>query len=264
MHTSFVLILIALCLFALGFVLFPLIRDVADRVRQQSRRDVNTRIHYDRVSELEQDLENGVLSREQFDQARYDLERDLIQSGAIEPDDNEGRSMARGNRLAVVSAAIISSIALPTMALSVYTVVGNPAAATPSSERAAKQVSLAQRVAWQGFTAQDQDKIDEAKQLYEITMQIGGRNDPDILTRYIDFLATLQNGNFQGRPDELIERVLDMDSDHVMGLRLAAISAYKKGDFDTARAHWEKALTNAAEGSQVAQQIEKNLHQLPN
>lgn len=265
MYTSFILILLALCLLALGFVLFPLLRDVADRVRQQSRRDVNTQIHYDRVRELEQDLQNGSLNRDQFDQAMYDLERDLVQSGAIDADDDEGRGMARGNRTAVISVAVICSLALPALALSVYAVIGDPAAATPSSERALKQANLAQRVAWQGFTAQNQDKIDEAEQLYEIAMQIGGRQDPDVLARYVDFLATLQDGDFRGQPDELIGRILEIDPDHVMGLRLAATSAYRQGEFAAARNYWQRALDNldgTSDGAKIAEQIRSNLQQL--
>ncbi|MCG5547908.1 c-type cytochrome biogenesis protein CcmI [Halorhodospira halochloris] len=263
MYTSFVLILLGFCLLALGFILFPLIRDAASRAKQQSRREVNTQIHYDRVRELEQDLENGTLSREQFDQAMYDLERDLVQSGAIDPDDEEGTQMARGNRTAVVTAALVSCIALPAMAFSVYGMVGDPDAATPSSERASQQVNLAQRVAWQGFTAQDREKIAEAERLYEIAMRIGARKDADLLTYYADFLATLQNGDFRGRPDELIDEILDMDPNHVMGLRLAANSAYNKGDFETARSYLQQALDNAREGSQVARQIENELQRLP-
>lgn len=266
MFSTFVFIILGLCILALGFVLYPLIRDVAVSGRQRSRREVNAQIHYDRVQELEQDLENGTLSREQFDQAMYDLERDLVQSGAIDPDESDGSKKSRGKSVAVVTAALVSCIALPAMAVSVYAMIGNPEAATPNAARAQQQAELAQKVAWQGFTANDQDKIDEAERLYEIAMQIGGQDDPDTLTRYVDFLATLQGGDFRGRPDKLIDRILTIDPDHVMGLRLAANSAYRQGDFAAARNYWERALENTEntdKGSKIAQRIKSKLQQVP-
>ncbi|MBK1734762.1 c-type cytochrome biogenesis protein CcmI [Halorhodospira abdelmalekii] len=292
---SLIAMVLVLCLMALGFVLFPLIRDVAARAKQQSRREVNAAIHYDRVSELEQDLENGTLSREQFDQAMQDLERDLIQSGAIDPDEaRSGDGVARGHRGAVIAAAVGSCIAVPALALSVYAVVGDPDGAIDNAKRSQQQMAQQQQQPQQPHADDDQQllaaaqqlrqrleadpedtegwalyartmvflqELEEARDAYERAVELDGRQDANLLSEYADVLAGTK-GSLEGRPEALIAEVLEIDPENVRGLWLAGTAAYNREDYDTAEEYWQRLLGVVPADSQVAREIQANIEHL--
>ena len=67
----------ALMAAALWFVIPPLL--VSRHGAEQSRRDINMALYRDKLAELEADKARGTLSADQFEQARADLERQLLQ-----------------------------------------------------------------------------------------------------------------------------------------------------------------------------------------
>ncbi len=297
MTSLFLGIALALSLIAVVFVLFPLLREAASR-GHQSRRAVNASIHRDRIRELEQDLEDGTLSREQFDAALADLDRDLVQSGAIE-DDTE-HTLPRARRGVVVAAALASAVVVPVLALSIYSAVGDGERALVAQQQQQQQQQAAGQQqrgeAGGGAGGHDEDEIralveqleqrlehepddrmgwtlyartlafledfDEAEAAYERAMELGADDDPDMLAEYADVVAT-NAGRVQGKPEELVERALEIDPEHVQALWLAGTAAYNRQDYAEARELWERILEVAPQQSQVANAIRANLEQMP-
>ena len=56
-------------------------------------------------------------------------------------------------------------------------------------------------------------------------------------------VATNANGNFAGKPTQLLEKALKLDPDHPMSLWLMGTAAYSAGDFATAIRNWEHLAT---------------------
>jgi cytochrome c-type biogenesis protein CcmH len=290
MNGLFLLFALLLCVLALAFVLYPLLREPqGDTV--PSRRSINASVHRDRVRELEQDLASGTLTRAQYDTALADLERELLDSGAVDPDEQpviEGR----GARRAAGAAAFVSIAVLPFMAIGIYLAVGHAdevfATQQPSQEMAEVEPTpateaelrrqfemMAQQL--QGRLAQEPDDLESwvllgrtlvfledleaAERAFREAMAHGGDRDPDLLTRYADVMAERQ-GSLTGEPLRLIEQALEVDPYHAQGLWLAGSQAFMEGEMDSARSYWERLLSILPEGSPEAEVIRGNLTQV--
>ncbi|MBI4693454.1 MAG: c-type cytochrome biogenesis protein CcmI [Gammaproteobacteria bacterium] len=98
---------------ALWFVIPPLL--VSRHGVEQSRRDINMALYRDKLAELEADKARGTLSVDQFDQARADLERQLLQDLL-----SDQTSIAPVAKLRPRGLAQTLAIALPMSAVAFY------------------------------------------------------------------------------------------------------------------------------------------------
>ncbi|MCE8035077.1 c-type cytochrome biogenesis protein CcmI [Billgrantia tianxiuensis] len=288
MNGLFLLLAMSLCSVALGFVVFPLLRAPRGE-HSESRRAINLAVHRDRVSDLDQDLAAGTLTQVQYDAALTDLERELLDSGAVDADERPSDENHGPRRVPLVAAGISVAL-LPFMAIGLYLAVGHaeevfatqaPAGASveaePPSEADLQREfqHLARQL--QGRLAQDPadleswvllgrtlvflNDLEAAERAFREAMVHGGERDPDLLTRYADLLAERQ-GSLSGEPQRLIERALAIDPDHVQGLWLAGSRAYVEGANEEARHYWERLFSVLPEGTPEAEVIRGNLMQL--
>ena len=292
MSWTFVAGALLLSVLALAFALIPLLREGQHEARGRSRRETNRDIHADRMAELDQDLANGTLTREQYDQAVADLERDLVQTGVL---DSEGESpgidkASRGSHLVLVASAAGTAIALPLVAVILYLVVGDtraiphsgdgPAPGLSQQEQqaldAAHDMSQFEELATQlrvRLEAQPEDvggwtmlgrthihlqQFDRAREAFAAALEHGGDQNPDLLAEYADLLADHQ-GDLSGEPERLVLQALELDPDHVLALWLAGTAAFNSADYDRAREHWERLLGLLPEGSETRGIIRANL-----
>ncbi len=65
-------------------------------------------------------------------------------------------------------------------------------------------------------------------------------NDAGMLADYADLLAMNANGNFNGKPIQLIEKALKLDPDNPMALWLAGTAAYQASNFNLTIRYWER------------------------
>jgi cytochrome c-type biogenesis protein CcmH len=64
-------------------------------------------------------------------------------------------------------------------------------------------------------------------------------NDPQLLADYADALAVTNNGNFDAKTNELVEKALKLDPNHPKALLLAGTIAFKQADYAKAISVWE-------------------------
>lgn len=284
MNGLFLLAALVLCLVALAFVAYPLLRS-GQATEADTQADVNRAVHRDRVGELDQDLAAGTLSQAQYDLALADLERELLDSGALA--EESAAAGPRPQRLATVAAAVCLA-GLPFAAMGLYLGVGSAeavfATASPATN-AAPPVSaegrqrefemLAQQL--QGRLAEQPDDLESwillgrtqvylddlaaAERAFRGAMAHGGDRDPDALTRYADVLAERQ-GELAGEPATLIVRALAIDPDHPQGLWMAGSLAFETQELASARRHWERLLEVLPTESREAEIIRSNLERL--
>jgi cytochrome c-type biogenesis protein CcmH len=74
-----------------------------------------------------------------------------------------------------------------------------------------------------------------------------------------DVLAMAQGRRFEGEPDRFIAEALALEPRHTKALALAGSSAFNRGAYSTAAAHWRRLLEVAPAGSEMARQVERNL-----
>ncbi|MEJ2553643.1 MAG: c-type cytochrome biogenesis protein CcmI [Gammaproteobacteria bacterium] len=118
---------------ALLFIVPPLWRRRDQHSVQRDRS--NLEIYKDQLQELEADLANGILSQEQFEQGRVELERRLLED--VNPETSQqvvqdDRGEGRGAAIAVI-------LLVPLLAVFLYLLEGNPAALSPGKITVADQ-----------------------------------------------------------------------------------------------------------------------------
>lgn len=261
---------------ALLFIVPPLWRRRDQKGVQRDRS--NLEIYKDQMLELEADLHNGILSQEQFEQGRVELERRLLEDVAPEtnqPTVSDDRGEGRG-------AAITVMLLVPLLAVFIYLIRGNPGALSPEKITVAQQagngpahsVTAAQIESMvQGLAARLESNPQDAqgwRMLGRSYVALGRYqeaiaaleravamlpDDPDLLADYADSLAMTGGQSLVGKPMEMIKRALQLDPHHEKSLWLAGTASYNLGDYPGAIAYWERLLKQMAPGSQEAQQV---------
>jgi cytochrome c-type biogenesis protein CcmH len=123
--------------YALAFLLPPLL--ARERVIDAPRDETNVRVLRDELSALDSDLARGMLSAQQYDEARREIERRVL-------DDVGAPTTAARLSKSRRAAPIALGIAVPLTALLLYSVVGTPDALEPQSAPAGTARVTAQQI----------------------------------------------------------------------------------------------------------------------
>lgn len=261
-----------LTLLVVAWFVRPLLR--APRSNGVSAEKLNASIHRDQLTALEADLARGVISPQDFETTRDELQLRLL-------DDTESFEAATGQANAGfwsskrTAAALVMS--LPVLALGIYLKLGTPAAINPETNVAAQandpQVqqmidSLVAKLnanpdnpsgwAMLARSYKVMGRLAEAQQAYEKAGPAVHAN-PDMLVDYAEILAVMANNNFIGEPKKLVDEALALNPQHPMALMMSGIAAYQHTDFNGAVAAWTKLLELLPPGSPDAQQTQANI-----
>ena len=83
--------------------------------------------------------------------------------------------------------------------------------------------------------------------------------DPELLAEYADTLVALANGNFAGKPLQLINQALKLDPNNLLALWLSGTASFNNGDYKSAVQTWEKLAQQLPPGSEEARTIESSI-----
>jgi cytochrome c-type biogenesis protein CcmH len=247
---------------ALLFMLPPLLQR-GGRKPKLVRKDITVSIYRDELAELDADFDNGIITRDQYEQSRQEFERRLLEDVAAEPAGEANLPATKGGRWA----AAALGIAVPLLAVGLYFRLGNPQAITGQGQSSgagahqAGQMSpqqiqamiakLAARLAENPNDAEGwamlarsytvTGRFTEATRAYAKLNELVP-NNPQVLADYADALAMAQGRRLAGEPVELINRALQADPAHPKSLALAGSAAYEARDYKQAAAYWERLL----------------------
>ena len=84
-------------------------------------------------------------------------------------------------------------------------------------------------------------------------------SDPQLLADYADTLAANTNGNFAGKPLQLINRALQLDPNNLMALWLSGTASYTTGNYKAAIQTWEKLAQQLPPGTEEARSIAESI-----
>jgi cytochrome c-type biogenesis protein CcmH len=85
-------------------------------------------------------------------------------------------------------------------------------------------------------------------------------NDPQLFADYADALAVTNNGSFEGKSTELVEKALKIDPNHPKALLLAGTIAFNKADYNKAISSWEQlAPLVPKDDPMLSKQLEANI-----
>ena len=261
--TAFISAAALLVLVILAILLLPLWR--APRASSAiDRRQANLDIFRDQLSELERERSAGSLAEADFEQAKSELQRRLLEEVQPEAVVQQG-SGGRKTALALL-------IAIPLAATLGYVILGKPEALEPQQTQA--QVSPQQIEAMLGklvekLKANPDDskgwvmlarsykmlgRFAESAEAYSHGTALVDA-EPVLLADYAEVLAQTQGGSFEGKPGQLIARALKIDPDEPQALFLAGAAASERKDFSAVAEYWGRLLPQLEPGSEEAQTL---------
>ena len=259
---------------ALAFLVTPLLRGRGKGVAALSRAASNLTIFRDQLADLDEDLAAGTIDREQWEAARGDLQRGLIEDAGA-PVNVAAAPVKRSTAVAIVLA-----VALPVIAVSAYLAVGSPQGLDPSkvggeaphgvtqAQIESMVASLAQRLKANPDDAEGWVMLARS---YSALGRFGdaagayGQADArftlnaQTLADYADSLAMSQGESLLGKPEALIQRALKADGNNLKALALAGTVEFEKQHFAKAAEYWRQILPLLPAGSEMENSIRASI-----
>lgn len=248
--TSFMLAAAAMLLVALAFVIVPLLRSSG---RAGGTHETLAVLH-DSLRELDAEHAAGRISDADRDTSRRRIERQALEADAV--------LLARrdADARAGWSAALASGIALPLLAIAVYVGVGQPAALLADSvtpgragnghERPDMAIeTLSRRLEKDSGNSEGwvllarsylaANRAVDALGAYRKAVALLPDN-ADLLVEYANALGIANNRSLTGKPQQLVERALQIAPDNLNALALAGAAALQDGKRELALTHWTR------------------------
>jgi cytochrome c-type biogenesis protein CcmH len=237
--------------------------------------------------EIEQDKINGILDATQYDLAKSELERRMLDEiGHI----REHTSSAKPDR----RLAAVLLVLLPLAAVVIYNKIGSPISVTIPTvapnmqpEAATEQTTLEHKAMagdiepllnalksklekdpgdGSGWALLARSYVElrrhaEAVPAYEKAVK-ANPNDPQLLADYADALAVVNGHDLTGKPEEIANQALKLDPHHTKALLLAATAAFNRKDYKLAITHWETLQQDLPPDSDILPEVKASLHEV--
>jgi len=231
-----------------------------------SRRALNTAIYGDQLAEVERDRTSGELSDTDYQEARNELQRRLLEDAAEADAKLAATAHPKRTLLALM-------VALPLLSAGFYAWLGNPSALNPAAttpEHQVTQQDIEKMVAGLAAKLQQEpgnlkgwvmlarsykalQRYPEAAKAYEKGYALV-ETDSQLLADYADVLAA-STGGLAGRSEELVKKALTLDPNNVQALWMLGSAAFRRQDFATAIELWERGVKALPPGSEDAQAL---------
>lgn len=266
----FIGIAAAMTLLVVVWLVYPLLRSKKGSGVTAER--LNIDIHRDQLKALEADLARGVISQQDFESTRDELQLRLLDDTESyeAPQAYDGQSFLTPRRT-----ALLIALMTPVLAVAIYLQLGTPAAINPVAPSAVDQQQINQMVdslaaklkakpddpkGWAMLARSYRilGRLDEAKLAFEKSGDYV-HTDSDILLDYATTLGSLAGNKLEGQSAQLVEEALKLSPENPNALMLSGVSAYQRADYASAVKLWEKLLSLMDPSSQDAQQIQANI-----
>jgi cytochrome c-type biogenesis protein CcmH len=259
-----------LTLLVIVWLVRPLLRKpVGDGVTSEK---LNAAIHRDQLQALEGDLARGVISQQDFETTRDELQLRLL-------DDTESFESTQSKQTtgfwSSKRTAGAVGLSLPVLALGIYLQLGTPAAINPVAQNTVDEQQIKQMIdtlaaklkanpddpkGWAMLARSYKvvGRLEDSKQAFEKSGDFV-KTDPDLLVDHAELLGVMAGNNLAGQPKQMLDDALRLNPDHPMGLMLAGIAAYQTTDYKNAVSRWEKLLSLMPPDSPDVQEIQANI-----
>lgn len=272
---------------ALLFVIPALLRSYAPGKENAQREAANVNIYRDQMAELAEDLRNDILSREQYEASKEELQKRMLQDLSTENSFVETLTKKRHG----IAATVVIFLAIPLLAVYLYTVIGDTrgllsqshlASATqfhPDGIEGMPDGHAQMKTVMENLIARLQDnpediegwlmlarsyaimgRFDEASGAYARLVEMQPES-PQFLSDYADVLAMTNDGSLIGKPAQLIDQALQIDPNYPKALALAGTVEFEKKQYSAAAAFWERLLALIPAEAEFAKSISESIAQ---
>ena len=276
--TQFAIYATLLIVVVAAFILPPLWLGLRAPRPKAERKEANLAIFRDQLRELETEKTEGMLAEADFDQARRELQRRLLEE--VEPDVAVTQA-AKASHAPSRKTAIAILLLMPVLALLGYGMLGKPQALDPMQTAVRPKMSpeqinamvtkLAERMQanpddMQGWlmlarSYKTMGRYEDAAAAYGKAEKVIN-DDPELLASYAETLAMASGTGLKGKPAQLIARALKLDPKQPHALFLAGAAAMEAGDKKQAIAYWEALLPQVEPGSEIDQLLRSGIDKM--
>ena len=248
MHmTSFLIPALLLLILVLVLLLRRLFFPAKDSAT--SRRQMNAAIYREELDKLEAERLAGTIDADSYEQAHAEMRQRLFQ----DTDEADDLAVMGSPKKTIVGICLFVVL----LSAGFYFYLGDAARiAEKSAEKPMTQESVEKMVS--EFAAKMEKEPDNLKgwAMLARSYRILGRNaeaanayaragsfvdtDPQLLADYADVLAANANGNFAGKPQQLINKALTLDPNNLLALWLSGTAAFNAQNYKVAVQSWEK------------------------
>ncbi|MBU3594031.1 c-type cytochrome biogenesis protein CcmI [Polynucleobacter sp. 71A-WALBACH] len=245
--TSFLISALLLLILVLVLLLRPFFFPAKESAT--SRRQMNAAIYREELDKLEADRLVGAVDANSYEQAHAEMRQRLFQ----DTDEADDLAVLGSPKKTIIGVCLFVVL----LSAGSYFYLGDaPRIAEKSAEKPMTQESVEKMVA--EFAAKMEKEPDNLKgwAMLARSYRILGRNaeaekayaragafvdaDPQLLADYADVLAANANGNFAGRPQQLINKALALDPNNLLALWLSGTAAFNAQNYKVAVQSWEK------------------------
>lgn len=275
--TQFAIFATLLIVVVAAFLLPPLWMGLRVPKEKADRKAANLAIFRDQLTELERENAEGTLADADFEQAKSELQRRLLEE--VEP--VAGDAAVDGGNAPSRKLAIAILVLLPVAGLLSYGLLGNPTALDPTQTAAPQAMSadkinemvaaLAEKMkanpddlkGWLMLARsyKTMGRYGEAVEAYSKAEKLIDE-DPNLLASYAETIAMANGKGLQGKPAELVNKALKLDPKHGHSLFLAGAAAMEAGDAKAGIAYWEALLPQVEPGSEIDQMLRQGIEKM--
>lgn len=229
-----------------------------------SRQQLNAAIYRDQFARLERDLADGLLAQTDYEQARSELQRRVLEDAV--QDTGAARVIAPRTTLWALG------IGLPLAVAGLYLLLGSPATLDPNGpqkrptaqdidrmvegleRKLEKEPDNLQGWLMLGRSYKMLGRSQDAEKAFERAMPMI-EQDAQLLAVYADLLASNAEGSFKGKPLELIQKAIQLDPNNAMALWLLGSALFSQDQFEKAIQVWQKLAPQLEPDSEDAKML---------
>jgi cytochrome c-type biogenesis protein CcmH len=245
--TSFLIPAALLLILVLVLLLRPLFFPAKESAT--SRRQMNAAIYREELDKLEADRLAGRVDSANYDQTHAEMRQRLSQ----DTDEADDLAVLGSPKKTIIGICLFVAL----LSAGIYFYLGEASRISDkSAEQSVNQESVENMVS--EFAAKMEKDPDNLKgwAMLARSYRILGRNtdaanayaragsfidgDPQLLADYADVLAANANGNFVGKPQQLINKALILDPNNLLALWLSGTAAFNAQNYKAAVQTWEK------------------------
>lgn len=280
---------------ALAFVIPPLLQNAREEP-EHSDKEANVAVYRDQISELEVDLQNELISPEQYQHDRDEIERRLLEDVSVNDQTirKKPKQVAGGRGLVYAIA-----LGIPVVAIALYVRIGNPGALSASLASSASSIAPARSststpAVPMGEGQMTQQQIEKnvaalAERLQQNPDDPGGwtmlgrsyitlerysdasnayakatalkPDDADLWADYAFAMGMANGRRLQGQPQELINKALKLDPENPKALELAGSAAFEARNYEDAINYWQRLMEKSPRDSELATALQERINQ---
>lgn len=283
---TFTLAALALLAVTALLILPPLLRSqdksAAARAALNEQQEANLAILRNQLAELESEQQQGEMKVEDFQQAREELQRRILE----ESHNAQAAAAAAGDHRPSKPLAAAVVLLLAVSASLGYALLGNPIALDPAKIQAQQggpamtpeqiEAMVAKLAARMEENPDDEQgwvmlarsykvlgRLEDAAKAYSHAEKLVA-TDASLLSDYAETLAMSSGKGLKGKPAKLVEQALKLDPNHGHALFLAGAAAMEAGNRKKAADYWEKMLPQVEPGTELHNLLSANIEQIRN